>query len=95
MNQHQVKARVRRALRSLFVNDRALLERNAAERAIAARLAVHLAPLFPSHDVDVEYNRQGLDPKDVTFPPNCRGGGKKLIVPEIIVHHRGTDKDNL
>ena len=95
MNEPEIRARVRRAVRTLFVRDVALLERDAAERAIAARLAVHLASVFRDHHVDVEYNRHGLDPKEVRLPPSCRGGGKRLIVPDIVVHHRGHDGDNL
>lgn len=82
---YQVQRRVRRALRILFEHDLALLDGDASERAIAARLASHLTPFFPGYDVDVEYNRHGLDPKVVELPATCRGGGKKLIVPDLIV----------
>lgn len=54
-----------------------------------------MAPLFPDHNVDVEYNRHGLDPKDLDLPPDCRGGGEKLIVPDVIVHRRGHGDDNV
>jgi len=54
-----------------------------------------VSPLFPEYDVDVEYNRHGLDAKAVTLPPGCRGGGKKLIFPDLIVHRRGHNANNL
>jgi hypothetical protein len=95
IDQHHMQILVRRALKDLFDKDGPLLERDAAERAIAAKLAVHLAVLFPDHKVDVEYNRHGLDRKRVELPPNCRYGGIKLILPDIVVHRRGTDDDNL
>jgi hypothetical protein len=91
----QARLRLRKALAILLARDTALLSRNAAERTVAARLALYLSALFPAYDVDVEYNRHGLDPKDVTLPITCRGGGRKLIVPDIIIHHRGSDDANL
>jgi hypothetical protein len=83
------------ALRLLLRDDGFLLEANVAERAIAARLAAYLMPHFPNHQVDVEYNRHGLVPKMVGLPANCRGGGEKLIFPDVIVHQRGHDNENL
>ncbi len=93
--QDPVRERVSEALRTLLSRDARLLEYDAAERAIAAKLACYMAPLFPEHDVDVEYNRHGLDPKSLELPPNCEGGGEKLVIPDIIVHRRGLDTDNL
>ncbi len=92
---HEVQGRVREALAILSRSDGFLLEADAAERTIAGRLAAHLAPLFPKHDVDVEYNRHGLDPKVVGLPQHCKGGGQRRIFPDVIVHHRGNDNDNL
>jgi hypothetical protein len=83
------------AVRLLFKEDGFLLEADVAERAIASRLARHIALLFTEHDVDVEYNRHGLDQKAVTLPEGCRGGDQKRIFPDIVVHRRGHDADNL
>ncbi len=83
------------ALQSLFSDEGFLLEADVAERAIAARLAAYLAPHFPKHQVDVEYNRHGLEPKVVHLPAHCRGGGEKRIFPDVIVHQRGHDNENL
>jgi hypothetical protein len=91
----QIQLSVRQALADLLQNDLALLERDASERAIAARLTFYLVPLFERYDVDPEYNRHGLDPKIVDLPNNCREGGKRLIIPDIIVHHRGNDDNNV
>lgn len=95
MNQPEIKARLREAVAMLFERDSFLLEYGVGERAIAAKLACYLAPLFPDYDVDVEYNRHGLDPKTLDLPPGCHGGGEKLIVPDVIVHRRGYDATNL
>jgi hypothetical protein len=91
----EIQARVRKALETFFINDQALLARNASERAIAARLTIYIVPLFKRYDVDPEYNRHGLDPKAVELPDECGEGGKKLIIPDIVVHRRGNDDDNL
>jgi hypothetical protein len=40
-------------------------------------------------------NRHGLDPKDLDLPSGCRGGGRRRVFPDIVVHRRGTDKTNL
>jgi hypothetical protein len=83
------------ALASLLARDGFLLETDVSERTIAAKLACYLAPHFPEHSVDVEYNRHGLVPKRVDRPMNCRGGGEGLILPDVIVHKRGHDDENL
>lgn len=83
------------AVRLLFKNDAFLLESNVAERAIAPKLAQYLGPYFPSHKVDVEYNRHGLEPKKVNLPEYCHGGGDRLIFPDVVVHQRGHDDENL
>ncbi len=95
MDIHDLQARLREPLKTLVIKDGVLLEYDAGEQAIAAKLACYLAPLFPDYDVDVEYNRHGLDPKVVELGQECRGGGEKRVVPDIIVHRRGTDGANL
>ena len=86
---------VQGALRLLFVNDASLLETDVAERTIAARLMAYLIPRFPAHDVDVEYNRHGLEPKRVNLPELYRGLRGGRIYPDLIVHQRGHDRKNL
>lgn len=93
-NLEAVKAGVHQALRSLYERDGGLLVRDVAERAVAGRLAVHLASAFPGRDVDVEYNRHGLDPKAVDLPHECGGAGQRIF-PDVVVHRRGDDEANL
>jgi len=88
-----MKKQVRDALRTLFQRDAHLLEGDAAERTISARLARYLEPLFPGYRADPEYNRHGFDPKRVTLPKRYRRGGR--IFPDIVIHQRGADGDNL
>jgi hypothetical protein len=95
MDQDSLKRRLRAALAMLFARDGRLLEYAAGERAVVAKLAAYLTPLFRGFDVDVEYNRHGLDSKDLELPAGCRGGGRRRVYPDIIVHRRGNDRANL
>lgn len=88
----EVETRVKCALDALEHCDLRLLEYGVNERTICARLAVHLKAVFQGYDVDVEYNRHGMDPKRVEVDP---GLGKDLVYPDVIVHRRGTDESNL
>lgn len=78
------------AIETLLERDSILLMTNANERTISAQLACYLKPAFPDWDVDVEYNRQGLDSKRIGI-----GAGAELVYPDIIVHRRGLKKENL
>lgn len=90
----EVKNRLSSALSRLVRADLYLLERDLGERCIAARVALHLQPLFKTHAVDVEYNRLGLDPKRLLgLPFECaryrNEFDESLAVPDLIVHRRG------
>jgi hypothetical protein len=87
-----VKDIVDEVVKRLFAEDGFLLEANAAERTVAARLAVYLEPHFPGHHVNVEYNRHGLLPKRLNLPGY---GGQKLILPDVVVHRQRHDEQNL
>jgi len=78
------------AIQTLLERDCNLLTTNANERTISAQLACYLKPAFPKWDVDVEYNRQGLDPKKIGI-----GESAELVYPDIIVHHRRSEKNLL
>lgn len=78
------------ALNLLFQKDGQLLNINASEQAIAAKLAQYLQPHFPNHDVDVEYNRMGDAPKKVAWSEK-----PEEVYPDIIVHTRTTEKNIL
>jgi hypothetical protein len=95
MTNDELNEKMREALRALVSEDGELLERNASERSIGARLAAKLTSLFPEYHVDVEYDRHGLDSKSVDLPSVCRGGGRRRIIPDIVIHRRGHDEENL
>lgn len=92
MNKASIKRRVTAAIAALYARDAFLLEHKVGERSLSAKLAFYLTPLFRGYDVDVEYNRQGLnpkDPKELQLPAICRGRGRRKVYPDIIVHRRG------
>ncbi|NOU95632.1 hypothetical protein GC093_20710 [Paenibacillus sp. LMG 31456] len=88
----EIKSKVERAINLLFKNDIYLLHKNVNERAIAHRLAVYLEKLFDTWNVDCEYNRMDNDPKRLM---NYKNDDGDLVLPDIIVHHRGTTNNLL
>ena len=105
LTEDEIKATLRKAIRTLYERDRHLLSVDANERAITHRLAVYLEQLFAGWDVDCEYNRVGADPKRIDdFEDHLRGVNTnedpardthgKTVFPDIIVHMRDT-LDNL
>jgi hypothetical protein len=86
----QLAAAVLGAMERLFRLDMSLLEKDVHERAIASQLARHMQPYFPDHNVDVEYNLMGDVPKRLSW-----NGGPALVYPDLVVHQRGTDSENV
>lgn len=83
----EVKKRFFSALGTLKAKDAFLLENNVHERSIAHRLAVYLEEGFFGYDVDVEYNRHGIEIK--------KQSGPRRVFPDIIVHKRGDNDNNI
>lgn len=86
-----VEDRVVRAVRRMMVDDAHLLLKDCSEMAIMHRIAVYLEADFYGWHVDVEYNRDGHDPKAPRFDVPDRS----LAVPDVLVHGRGTNDRNL
>ena len=82
----EIKAKVQKSLSILSINDSFLLKNNVAERAIAHKLGEYLQNLFPYYTVDCEYNRHGQNKKILS---------DKKVYPDIIIHERGNNKNNL
>lgn len=99
MERQDVEERLKRALQRLGDEDALLLENDLSERCIAARLALYLQPEFTGHKVDVEYNRAGEIKKRVPLSEECdtrkNREGNPLAVPDVIVHHRGDNAENI
>jgi len=99
----ETKGKVRKSLYLLWRKDRHVLEVNASERSITHRFAVYLEQEFADYKVDCEYNREGDDPKryhEIVCQINKTGISAgdteaKTAFPDIIVHKRGNNKDNL
>lgn len=71
------------ALAAFHASELHLLRRDASERSITHRLALHLTPLFPDFDIDCEYNRDSFDVKrlelhDRPVQDDDTGGGDGL-----------------
>lgn len=81
---------VESCVEKLLAEDAFLLEGGVHEQTITARMAFYLQAHFPKHHVDPEYNRHGVKVKAAHLL-----GGVKLVKPDVVVHRRGTDSDNL
>jgi hypothetical protein len=107
MNEKEVRKAVLKSLERVKCNDTDLLRFDVNERSITHRLAVYLGEeISGDWDVDVEYNREGenevsksvsmgnfrseisddIDPEDLDA---------KTVYPDIIVHTRGEQHENL
>ncbi|WP_139492165.1 hypothetical protein [Brevibacillus dissolubilis] len=89
-----VNQKVLFALKKLLSRDIYLLINDSSERSIAHRLAVYLEEQFPDWCVDCEYNRNGLDKKILDELKTHTGRKGRTVLPDIVIHHRGT-KNNL
>jgi hypothetical protein len=74
------------AVQLLFERDIELLVRDLHERTITGHLADHLRPQFAGWHIDCEYNWDDHEIK--------KANGL-IVVPDIIVHHRGTPENLL
>jgi len=77
----------------------ALLDVNANERSITHKLAETLQEAFSNMDVDCEYNRHGRSAKTILAHRNedIRPDDleAKTVYPDIVVHTRGMDTNNV
>lgn len=97
METNEIKARFQEALAAFMADQSQLLELDVNERAVGAVLAhLYVREAFPEHNVDAEYNRIGLDglPKRLSLPLEC-GRPNGRVYPDIIVHLRGHNDENL
>ncbi len=92
-----VNRRVTRAIRAFLLADGALLVNDVAEIALAHHFATFLAREFPGRHVDVNYNRHGQHIKRLQLPAPCRNSMTPLrrVLPDVVVHCRGTDDANV
>ena len=69
------------------------------ERSITHKFAEYLQQEFPDYNVDCEYNRHGFDKKILEIPkneyPSWDDKEAKTVYPDIVIHKRKTNSDNL
>ena len=95
MHEVEVRKRIGLGCDAFRENEGDLLRLGVGERTVAARLMLHLSRCFPEFDVDVEYNRAGVAPKRVNWAENSPDASVDLVLPDIVIHRRGSDASNL
>ena len=99
MDRSVISAAVEKAIDRLVADQSALLYLDVTERALSHHLAIYLEALVPdTYDVDVECNRYFGDPKRLNLPSRKaldRELRATTVFPDIVVHQRNTDKNNL
>src|ERR1700747_3441723 len=85
------------ALGEFYAREASLLDKDAGERALAHRLAVHVEKQFSGWEVDCEYDRLGertlrLPHGTIVSTDDALG---KSIFPDIVVHPRATPHNPL
>lgn len=106
METTEILQRVEEAVEDLLINEKDILNRQLNERVLSNRLADYLRPLFEDFDVDAEYNGDIDKPNDrkalaiaknrieeIDYKPNKSSEYK--LSPDIIIHERGTNENNL
>lgn len=88
--------KVNLALDIFYENDLTLIDIEVNERAICHKFAIYLSELFRRFDVDCEYDKHGDDHKILENISECSEQKKTdRILPDILIHKRGNDKNNL
>ncbi|HIF9325835.1 hypothetical protein [Photobacterium damselae] len=86
------------SLKQFIEHDRYLLEKDANERSLTHRIGMYLQAQFDNYYVDCEYNRDKHEPKELHIEQeksDVREGNATTVYPDIIVHRRGSNVDNL
>jgi len=83
---------VENCLELFMKNDIFLLEADADERTISHRLAFYLQSEISEMHVDCEYNRDEFEIKKISNP---KWSKPRRIYPDIIVHKRGENSNNI
>jgi hypothetical protein len=97
LERNQLDEIISKCLQELYDQGGQILAQDVGERAICGRLAMLMAPRFPTYCVDIEYNRKGpgLEPKDIEMPDEDGDLTTNRVFPDIIVHEPGHNLRNL
>ena len=74
------------AIGTLYAEDLEILRRDVAERTICGQLAAIFQRHFDDHDVHVEYNRHGIEPKGIELRDAQGNQTLKRVSPDIVIH---------
>ncbi|MBS1552601.1 MAG: hypothetical protein JST15_11105 [Bacteroidetes bacterium] len=88
MELNEAVRKINHCIRNLYSNDIDLFERNNYEVTISAKLAQYLFIEFKEYDVDCEYDKHIDNSKQLNEL-------ERNIRPDIIIHKRGIDTENL
>lgn len=95
MEQEEVERMLMQALRTLYAENLQILRLDVAERTICAQLSRILQRSFEQHEVHAEYNRHGVEPKEIELPDANGLLMRNRVSPDIIVHQPGHDEQNI
>jgi hypothetical protein len=83
------------ALKSLYAQEIRTIQIDVGERMICGQLGKILQQYFPDHSVHAEYNRHGIEPKEIEMPNADGEPANARVYPDIIVHQPMHDDANL
>lgn len=101
MDKNNIKTLIEKSLKELIRRDAGIIHRKVKEECINHRLACYLEQFLneflnaespTSYNVDLEYNKNCNDPKKIIIDENKN---VKAIRPDIIIHERGNNDNNL
>lgn len=101
----ELEPKILKAINLFYKHDTFLIVKNINERTITHKLAEYLQREFAEHHVDCEYNRKKSDTIDEDYIKKTlnltiadiktNDNKAKTVFPDIVIHKRGTNKNNL
>lgn len=95
MERADVEQILTQALQALYAEELEIIRRDVAERTICGQLSRILQRSFAQHAVHTEYNRHGVDPKEIELPNENGILTRNRVNPDIVVHQPGHDRENI
>lgn len=97
LNNEQIevlKQSINSTLENIYSIDYNLIERGGMEQSLSFRFGLYLNNILKdidwlkNHDIDLEYNKNGLNPKRTPRRPNG-------VRPDLVIHKRGENINNV
>lgn len=95
IKQDQIEKILADALAELYARNLDIIRLDVAERTICAQLVAILQRLCGDYAVHAEYNRHGVQPKEIELPNDQGVLTWNRVNPDIIIHKPGHDQDNV